>query len=419
MLRYDYPDVLGAVTGGIRFELETLQCALGVHPTGSALGQPFEALIALQSKIDQPQRVMMAVLTPRRDAAGRRLSFFMPRKLLHVELGPGEVGVMQVPIVAQDPTLPARGYPLKLRIVAEPPESFKAVRSPGAGRPPSVLSMSPFRLDVLRGVRFCADVTDGDHLGCRFDIIPGQVKVGLSAAAPKYDTLWTAQDFPPDQAQIESVIARAEAVADDLAPMLLFHALETATQEHFAGAGLPLHPGESLFITKTLAYIFTLAPERERDFVLYDARWFEWLCSLLAGDGEVEAWHKGKLAAGPLYFGALFDAVRIALPMVQAATGEFYGSPDEHRLYADKVVLALQGSGVMDLGYAYLPLIMAGVLLNPRLLRRNEDPLASLELLDEARRGRVRLAVAGQNPVFDTLDAMIREARQRLLRGSG
>ncbi len=416
MFEYDYPDVLGAITGGTRCEMETLQVAIGVFPKGVALGQPFEVLVLLQSLIDRPQEVALAVSLPRRDATGRRLSFFLPKKQLKLTLGPVEVAIVHLPAVAQPPTPPARGYPLRLKVAVQRPSGATVVRSPGAGRPPSFLSVSPFRLEVLREVEFSGESHVPGQLACRFDVIPGHVKVGLSNPSPKFEQLWTAQDYEMEQGKIEESIELAEQATFEFTRSTVFEPVEAATRVKFAAAGMPLHPGETLFIAKAITYVYEDAYQFEQDFELYDARWFQWLCSLIVREPDALERDKGELAAGELYFGALYDAVRVGLPMVELATRQRYGDAAEHRQYADKVVQAVQGNEKMDLSYVYLPLVMAGVLLNLRLKTRYENPWHSLELLEEALNGRVRLAGGRVNPILQTLTGMIEDARNLLTR---
>lgn len=418
MVEYDYPDVLGTITGGPRVEMETLQAALGVFPGRAALGQPFELLLLLQSVIDQPQEVVLAARLPRQDAAGQRLSFFLPKKQFKLRLGPGEVGLMHLPVVAQPPTPPARGYPAQVKLLAQPTgEGHRQVRARGRGRPPSVLSLSPFRLEVLRDVGFGGDSRPPDTLRCRFDVIPGQVNVGLVHPTPKYETLWTAQDYQAERGKIEEVISLAEEVMLDFTRSNIFFHVQEATRERFGRAGLPLHPGEALFVAKSLTYVFEDALQVEQGFTLHEGRWFQWLCSLLVRDPAVAGQDRGELAAGPLYLGAVYDAVRVGLPMVEVATRQRFGTAQEHRLYAEKVVQALQGGIPIDLSHAYLPLIMAGLLLNVRIKLSNENPWESVDALEEAMRGRARLAADAENPIFRSVETLTEKAREALRYG--
>ncbi len=192
MQQQDYPDVLGAITGGARLEMETLQCALGVFPAGTAIGQPFEVVVILQSMIARPQEVVLALRLPRRDALGHQLTFQVLRPVVRVPLGGGEVGVVHLPVIPRLPTPPAQGYPLILRVVAPPVNGpLRRVRAPGAGLPPDRLPISPVRLEVLREIPFHGDGRV-NRLHGRFDVIPGYIRPGFLLPAPHYHVLWTA-----------------------------------------------------------------------------------------------------------------------------------------------------------------------------------------------------------------------------------
>jgi hypothetical protein len=165
-----------------------------------------------------------------------------------------------------------------------------------------------------------------------------------------------------------------------------------------------------------ITYIYEDAYQLERDYDLHDARWFKWLCSLLVREPDIAQEDPGVLAAGDLYFGAMYDAIWVGLPMVESAAGQMFGNPHEHRRYADKVVQAVQGNGPMDLSYAYLPLIMGGVRVNMRIKIPYENLWDSIALLEEARRGRTRLTGARGSSILGALDDLIESAKELLAR---
>lgn len=403
---FDYPDVLGAITGGSRLELDTMQVAAGVYPGKTMHGQPFEILLLLQSKLDQPQEVALALQLPLRDSAGHRLSFFVPRKQLKVNLNPGEVGVVHLPVIVQPPTPPGKGYPLMIKLVTHMPRDSQIIRSAGMGRPPSALNISPFRLDVLKDITFEADGRAG-QIRCRFSVMTGQIPPGTFHPEPKYEVLWTLDDFEAERGQLERVRAVAERMAFDFTSYSVFFDVEERTREVFAAAGLPLHPAEAVFIAKAITYVYGEADHYETLFSLDDSRWFEWLCSLLMQDATAESRLPGDLAANELFFGAVFDAVVVGLPMVELALKEQYGSREEHRHYAEKLVQTLQTSGNSDLSHVYLPLAMTGVLLNMRVRARGENLWRNLDSLQEAVRGRARLYAGKSNPIMVGLEKLI------------
>ena len=92
------PDLLGAVTGGDRLNLDVMQCALGVRPSSIPAGKPFEAILLLQNASDVNVDVTAVVRLPEQDAKGKRNRFIVKRERLVVGLRPAEVGYMTLPL---------------------------------------------------------------------------------------------------------------------------------------------------------------------------------------------------------------------------------------------------------------------------------------------------------------------------------
>ena len=60
-----YPDVLGAIAGGLRVTFDdALQAAVGIFPHSAYLNQPVEVIVILQNMIDQNTDVKVALHLP-------------------------------------------------------------------------------------------------------------------------------------------------------------------------------------------------------------------------------------------------------------------------------------------------------------------------------------------------------------------
>jgi hypothetical protein len=68
----------------------------------------------------------------------------------------------------------------------------------------------------------------------------------------------------------------------------------------------------------------------------------------------------------------------------------------------------------MGLEHVYVPLILAGTILSPRLTTVNENPWHSLASLKEARDGRNSLAGTVFQEVFDILNGVIAKTERFL-----
>ncbi len=117
-----------------------------------------------------------------------------------------------------------------------------------------------------------------------------------------------------------------------------------------------------------------------------------------------------------LYTAVVHDAVRLGLHIVERNTRQQFGDEQEHAAYADEVVSALERQIPIDLGHVYLPLALAGVLLNAQIKIPHENLWTSVEQMREAWRGRQRLADSTFEPVTKMLDSFLYEAEQFLYR---
>lgn len=410
-IELDYPDVLGMITGGPRFSAEVVQCAFGIHPRTFATGQVIEALLLLQNTCDKPVQVSVMPHLPKKDIDGNRLSMITVKDTIQITLPPAETGLVHIPVSALPPTPPSQGNKLGVRLEVRPPKNFQLIRSAAGGRPASILNMSPFRLNILREIGFSVAFED-DHLITGFDILPGIINAPQPAMTFRYETLWSAKELPQERARYEEMSRRAQAFAQTLDHARLLVPLIRATEKRYDEAGLPLHPAEARFVGKLLAYTMEDGLNTEDGFGLDHSAWFFRLTSVI--DDKVIL-NNVETLVEVLYIGALRDAVRLGLKMIERATGDNLGKPDEHVVYADEVVLSLRGDVRIDLSHAYLPLVLAGVMVNDKIRDGRENLWTSLSQLREAWRGRVRLAGSEYDWVARILSDLISDAENTLI----
>jgi len=69
-------------------------------------------------------------------------------------LRPGEVGVLRIPIFPCRPRSPVPLFAVRVAVRYRTPNEGHAVQTTAGGAPPSVLSISSFKLQALREVAF-------------------------------------------------------------------------------------------------------------------------------------------------------------------------------------------------------------------------------------------------------------------------
>lgn len=416
-LRPMYPDVLGAVTGGPRIYMEKLQCAVGVFPKQTFINQPFEVVLLFQNMVDQNMQLKVGIQLPTTDKKGNPVIVDIAKKTIALGLTPGEVGVLHVPVVAHPPTHPGRGFPIRVAIRYRTPNPGVPVRPPGGGPPPSVLSISPFKLQALRDVEFAAHTWNesAEIITTYFDIVPNRIPHKPQDLKGRYETLWANQQMLREMELVQAQVPKALALTTNRANYSSsYPALLRAVEERFAARELPLHPGEAKAIAKIMAYTVDEAPHLETYLRIEETRWFQTFCQVLAND-EVAKMDRNDILAKYVFEAILYDAILMAFTILRGRVKEDLGTQDEQISYATSVLAWMAGYGQPDLNYIYLPLIMGGVAVNRLVMNSTlESPWELLEELREASQGRIRLVSGETVVVFDILDKLLTESEGQL-----
>lgn len=412
-----YPDVLGAITGGTRISMENLQCALGIFPLRTYLNQPVEIVLILQNMVDQMMQVKVGIQIPTEDKKGRPVVMDLPKKTLTLGLRPGEVGVLRTPIVPRPPTQPGSRFPVRVAVRYRTPQPGRRVRPFSGGPPPNILSISSFKLQVLRDVQFSAETwhQSTDILTTYFDIAPRimpDVRTDLKA---HYESLWTHEEIAGAREAVRAHVEDARRVATTLTRTAVYPYLLDAIEERFAARGLPLHPGEAIAIAKMMTYTLDEGLELEQGFAVEDSRWFKLLAQILTYDESLEDLNKGELVIQYLFEAALFDAIMLGFGVIQPRVREDLGAPAERVQYANRVLSWIAGQSEPDLSYVYLPLVMGAILVNELANVKPDNPWTMLDLLREALRGRARL-FTGEKVVIFNMTADLIEVGAEMLR---
>lgn len=416
-----YPDVLGAVADKNRIFNNDLQFAVGIFPKQAFINQPIEVVVLLQNMVDQNMQVKVAIQLPTADKQGHPIIVDTPKAQISLGLRPGEVGVLRMPIVANPPSPPGQGYPIRVAVRYRTPKDGARVRPPDGGPPPSVLGISPFKLQVLRDVNFAARQWNesADIITVTFDLVAKRLPASTQELKPRYETLWTAEDMVEEEKLVSEYIDEARRLATHLVDGSSFPDLLPAVKERFALRGMPLHPGEARAIAKMMAYTVDEAPNLEMSIKFEGTRWFRALCQVLAHDPDiVEDLRRGEIFAKYMFDAIIFDAIGFGFKVLQPKVKENLGNLEERLNYANRILVWLAGQGQPDLNYVYLPLVLGGVVVN-RLVRysREESPWAMVDELYEAHAGRLRLEVPDETVlIFNILQQLLDEISEQLTR---
>lgn len=412
-----FPDVLGAVIQQQpRVIMDGLEFAVGVFPRQSYLNQPVELVLVLQNMVEKKSQVRISVQLPKRTRQGDPLRFDIAQKDISQALGPGEVGLLRVPLMAHADSSADKNIPLRVNVSVKL-SGKQLVRPPGGGPTPSVVSVSPFKLQALREMTFVAP--DPSAPAGRVDVPLSLVRKTIPGRRPaltvSYESLWTSERFDETIRRVETVRDDAVRLARPGATGILGVAFMDAIEERFAARDMPLHPAEISAISKIMTYAVEDAPRREVGILLENMRWFNMMCQSLAHDPELIHIPREELITRHAFEGVLFESVMLGFRLIEPRMKSQLGSQDERMSYATRLIKWLAGDGEPDLAYIYLPLVMAGLLVAPLAgYNSGERAWDLVDGLTEAYTGRMRLAGSQMTVVFETLENMLERERRSL-----
>jgi len=411
-----YPDVVGTVTGGGRIVGDGIQYVLGLFPQQAFINQPMEIVVLLQNMFDTLVTVNIQIQLPTRDRKGKPMLMEVAKNKFRLKLSAGEAGMLEIPIVAHPPTQPGSNFPVRVLIHSEYNKKAEAVRPPDGGPLPSVLAVSPFRLQVLQDIDFTnieIGKTPEVHI-LRFNLAAKQFP--REKIKPlTYEKLWSKEQVAEEKRLAESHIEDAQKVAYGQAQGSTYYYFLEVVGEHFADAGLPLHPGEEKAIAKMMAFTVdgmhgeTLKTRKDRD---KNTRWFRELCQIIGHDESIKALPRGEIFMRYLFDAVLYDAILEGFDRVQKRVKENLGDKQERVAYANRVLTWLVAHETPDLNYIYLPLAMGGILVNKMVLlsrHKQENEWIIINEIREAYRGRMRLASDESVIVFQIMAQLLNE----------
>jgi hypothetical protein len=316
-------------------------------------------------------------------------------------------------VTPQLPTRPAGGYTIAVHIAVQKPDSFLRVRPIMGGPKPSLVAISPFRVAVLREVKFGAQLESLNQLRVAFDVLPGRFPARSEQAQLRYEPLWTVSEMSEKEDQAKAMASEALSFSKTFTRMTVAKPLLECTKTLYGDAGMPLHPAEAVFISKALVYVLEDGLDLEPGFSRTEGAWFKRLCQLMAEDRSLI--DDIDTLIDRLYTAVLQDAVLVGFKMVSHDTRADFGDGLEQADYALRLVSLLESGSGVGLEHIYVPLVMAGTMLHGRLVLPNEKQWHNLDELKEARNGRISLADAAFGEVFNLLNTLIERA-ERLLK---
>lgn len=431
-LTSNYPDILGHFTHGERCNIGVVQMALAVYPFVVRAGHPFQAVLLMQNASDAEVDVTLTLRLPERDAKRQKDRFSAQRTRLVVGLRPAEVGYVALPLVCHPDTAVSEDY--KLEVGA----SVNALQKPHRVRTDKGIPFTPDetlweKCEPLKKLRFStARRSLQDVIEAQFSVLPGKPSNTLTFK-PGWVSLWAAGDHLEEKHLLKNTRTDLKQILPQLVRQNVFKPLYDATLEQFAAAGYPLKPAEALFITKLLTRVLELATIRDDAYayapILNVSLTLETNEGVNSESAMLPEWCRGLLrlidshpqaaAQAPraiaklLYPNLVTDAMPLAFGLIAQESGETLGTDAEVRLYTEKVVRMLKTRAGMDFDHAYLPLVIAGIVICERVIDTTEKLSESLRSLTHTLSERRSEQNADNDVIFDLAQKMIDRAMEQ------
>jgi hypothetical protein len=402
-IKLNYPDILGYITGGQRFNVSVVQAALAVRPRVVRAGRPFEVILVVQNASDADIDVTATLSIPDADAAKKKGRFITKAGRLVVGLKEAEAGYVTLPVSCLPDTAISSDYKINVDIKVAPASKGKPqrVRATDGGAEVDVSRLSAesaTKLDELKQLSYTTTPRSrlgGQNLEVGFSVMSGSLGT-IADLKPGWVSLWTLNDHQDDRLLLHRF---REAMQDKVLPKLkrarMFPMILTATTARFEKAGYPLQPIEAQLVAKVLTLIleyaspsditghsvlaageYNLLPllDKER---LADPRpitlphWSRALLRTLVNEPRA-ADYPIETITRLLIDDLLLDAMLFSFKTIEANTGEELGTEQEMEEYARGTLEMFEGDARMDFTHAYMPLVLGGCIIFDTVIMPNE-----------------------------------------------
>jgi hypothetical protein len=384
-----WPDILGEyLTVPERFETNGLQYGGYFEPEQIAAGgEVANFFIFLQNMLNSSLAVELQLEIPKGGGSlfgGGKPVLEVEEELLKVNLGPGEAGLLTVPLLTTKHTKEGQ-LTLIITPTVTPQEVGKRIRPPTSK---SKLEKGPF--DDLVGLNVVgslgATYTEKSVKKASFALtITGVAEEPDSSPILKhnYQAMWKHDKFELFNRAIHELNLRQVKLESELTIEAIYTTLFAETTQRFNNAGLRLRIGEAIMMAKILTYtcqFFLSNPGRYNGLMvpIWERAFEEHADTTYALDAirSIGYYHVLKLAVA-MSFGLL----------AQIAKRQPW-SLDERRGVAEYIADNVETEEAIELEFLYLPLLMAAAHISPQITLEGEDNRESLALLKSAYQAR-------------------------------
>jgi hypothetical protein len=390
----NYPDILGYITSGERFNVGVVQAALALRPDVIPAGNSFELILVLQNNSDVNVNVAITLYLPECDTDKKTERFFTHKDRLNIALQPAEVGYVSAPLLSLPDTAISDTYRIGVNLEATPLSKPYRIRQTDRPREINLdyyFYVSEDSINQLMLLKWLSFSTAKKSLLTNVIEVPFKItaqEIGkFSKLKPRWISLWSLGSHSDARPLFERY---RESFVQIILPQLtrhnLYKALFKSTDHRFKAAGCQLEPVETHFIVEALLSLLEMASATsDQDHIDYPGNesyrvkqlfqqnwpldgqpvplpyWCRGLLEMMGLDESVSQ-HPERALAGPLYSLLIRDAIDHSFQVLKPITSEMLVEADDIRVYSELFVEMIERkrSG-LTFTEVYLPIALAGV----------------------------------------------------------
>ncbi len=380
------PDIIGEyMIAPERFGTDGVQYAGYFEPKAVAPGETANLFVFLQSTVDAPLVINVAVELPR---VGKLFGSGSPvlevgEATFELKLGRAETGLLTLPVKVADQTKP-KEYPLTLELKPKTDNPTQRIRlAESRSTIDSRLIDNPVGLNLVGALGSTYVEKPVKKAEFMLNVVEEEQGTEETPLKQSYQTLFSEKEAETFRRAVQEINLRRVKLESEVTVESLYAHLFAENTTKFAEAGLPLRIGEAITLTRLMVYCCQhFLSDSNRYNGLFVPIWER------AFEVEYSTADALEMICKVGYYHILKISLAMGFGLVAQAAGKQLWPLEERQAVINFIADNLETGETLEADFLYLPLLMAGTFITPKLVLDGEDARHSLALMKLARAAR-------------------------------